>query len=649
MFKAYKKTIKREFFVTGISSALIIAIVFISLLSLSIYYLSIDNARQKLKSASVHLSTYTEGVLESLVISTKTNAGFAEVAKYQRGDLKTRDTILALFAATTKANPNIKFSYAGYTNGDLLIEGYIPPPGYNSTVRPWYTSAVAKYPELSVGLPYQEAKTNEWLVSVSQALTDESGTIVGVIAVDCTLAYVKALTAEVKYYESQSNYVVNGNGVIFVHENPDLLHQEAESIVPGITKLFTQESGYIQYTLDGIQRMAFYQKIKSTDWIIVSAINESEVMNPLFVRIVLIIIALVFLAIILGIAQVKLYERSFVGPITSLRDRIEEITSGKKGAKLDYQYSNSELAEIANGIEDMAETSLRKKAYELKLILESTSDGILVLDLEGKVVHTNAKFKELWGLSTGLRQGDKPNAFSEHIISKNLETYSDNEDDTYGTLHLDNGTVLEQYSCPLMDGGNITGRLWSYRDVTIRTREEEDLRVLATTDSLTGLWNRRYFLEKGAYEIKQVKQTGLPLSLLFIDVDHFKRVNDTYGHAIGDEVLKLLAITLKTHVRSTDIVARLGGEEFCILVANTNETAAYTLAEKLRSYFEVNTFEVKGCIVSYTLSIGIETYDGRVAKSEGIEDLLAGADQACYKAKDLGRNCVVISDMFEQV
>jgi len=169
VFKAYKKTIKREFFVTGISSALIIAIIFISLLSLSIYYISVDNARQKLKSANVHLSTYTEGVLESLVISTKTNAGFPEVAKYQKSDEKIKKAILELFAATTKANPNIKFCYAGYANGDLLIEGYIPPAGFDSTVRPWYTSAVAKYPELSVGLPYQDVKTKEWLVSVSQA------------------------------------------------------------------------------------------------------------------------------------------------------------------------------------------------------------------------------------------------------------------------------------------------------------------------------------------------------------------------------------------------------------------------------------------------------------------------------------------------
>lgn len=138
------------------------------------------------------------------------------------------------------------------------------------------------------------------------------------------------------------------------------------------------------------------------------------------------------------------------------------------------------------------------------------------------------------------------------------------------------------------------------------------------------------------------------MSLLFIDVDYFKHVNDTFGHAIGDEALKLLANTLKTHVRSTDIVSRLGGEEFCILVANTNEAAAYALAEKLRGYFEANTFEVKDYVIRYTLSIGIVTYEGSSAKSEAIEDLLADADQACYMAKDLGRNCVVVSDRLHQ-
>ncbi|PKM56259.1 MAG: hypothetical protein CVV00_01045 [Firmicutes bacterium HGW-Firmicutes-5] len=634
MMKKYKQTIKQEFFVIGFSSALIIAFVFILLASASIYLLSMDNAQKKLEMANLHMSTYTNGVLESLVMSTKTNAAFPGAIDYEEGHAEAKEKLLQLFSATTQANPNIKYSFAGYEDGTLLIEGYETPVGFDARLRPWYISAVESYPHLSIGLPYQDALTSEWLVSVSLAMVDQQGILKGVMAVDCSLDYIKSIMSEVSYYDSQMNYVLDENRIVFVHNNMNYLRQSIDTVVPGLSEKFSEDSGFIRYAIDGKDRLAYYHRLEEADWIIVSAIDASEVIGPIVRTIVYIILALILLAILLGIGQVKVYEKRFVKPITALRDHIAEITNGQKIplSSQPYIYSNNELADIAGKIEEMAETSLRKKNDELKLILDATSDGILVLDLEGNVIHKNEKYSQF---KYHLDQIEAHKTCNHEQLIKREETFE--------ILHLNGEMVLEQYTCPVFNNGVLKGQLWRYRDITEKYRAEEDLKWLATTDPLTGLWNRRYFLERGEMEINAMCRTGLPLSLLFIDIDFFKSINDTFGHRIGDEVLKYIGVTLKNHVRSMDIVARLGGEEFCILAPNTSLQSVNQLAEKLRLFFETNVYQLEDKKVQFTISVGVATYSDSI---EGIEELLIAADTACYIAKNQGRNNVVSSGMF---
>ena len=151
--KFSKRTIKGEFFVAGLTSVLMISFIFIILTLGSTYMLRMENARQTIKTANLHIATYTEGVLDSLVMSSKTNAAFPGAMDYDSTNQSVRDNLLQLFSATTRANPNIKYSFAGYEDGSLLIEGYEPPEGFDARLRPWYTSAVERYPDISVGLP----------------------------------------------------------------------------------------------------------------------------------------------------------------------------------------------------------------------------------------------------------------------------------------------------------------------------------------------------------------------------------------------------------------------------------------------------------------------------------------------------------------
>lgn len=628
MLRLNKRTIKGEFFVTGLTSVLIISMIFIALAVGSVYLLRLDNARQTLKTANLHIATYTDGILKSLVMSSKTNAAFPGAMDYASDNYSAQNSLLQLFAATTQANPNIKYSFAGYEDGSLLIEDYVPPVGFDSRLRPWYTSAVEQYPDISVGLPYQDAKTEEWLVSVSLAMVRDDGQLMGVMAVDCTLAYVKSLMMQATYFDSQTNYVLDKDRRIFVHKNSDFLHQAADTIVPGLSQQLSEDSGFIRYDLEGAKRLAYYQTLDSSGWIIVSAIDVSEVTAPIMIMLIYSVIGLVFLSVALAIGQVKLYERRFVKPINLLRDQIEELTSGKDNTQINnqYSYSNIELAEIASRIVEMAKKSLKKKTDDLKLILDATSDAILVLSVEAQIIHMNEKYAEIQTVLPGALEAEGPK--TDRLFSRK---------EILEMVFLEDGQVLEQYTCPVFENGELIGQLWRYRDVTDQVRAEENLKTLAITDDLTGLWNRRYFMERGIVEVGMMGRTGLPLSLLFIDLDYFKCVNDTYGHIVGDDVLNFVANMLRTNVRSTDLIARLGGEEFCILLPDTNAEASVQLAEKLRAYFDEHSCLVDDEQIRCTISVGAATYTSDMCS---FEELLAKADQACYQAKDNGRNCV---------
>ena len=166
------------------------------------------------------------------------------------------------------------------------------------------------------------------------------------------------------------------------------------------------------------------------------------------------------------------------------------------------------------------------------------------------------------------------------------------------------------------------------------------LERLAMTDELTGILNRRSFFSRGAEEINRFLRYQAPLTLLILDIDGFKKINDTYGHMAGDQVLKDCVSALQRNLRRTDILARLGGEEFGIILQNTGKKNASVAAEKLRRAVEKQFCVVnEGQTVNVTVSIGVATANDEV---QSFETLLRNADAALYQAKDLGRNRVFL-------
>ncbi len=167
----------------------------------------------------------------------------------------------------------------------------------------------------------------------------------------------------------------------------------------------------------------------------------------------------------------------------------------------------------------------------------------------------------------------------------------------------------------------------------------EELKLLSMTDALTGLFNRRYFLERLFEEVERVKRHGEQLTMFLLDIDNFKAFNDLYGHSAGDEILKLVSKTIRDAVRSMDVVARYGGEEFVALLPHTAKKDSLVIAERIRHGVEEFKSAKSVFKEAPTVSIGIAEFP---ADAETIEGLIENADKAMYDAKRMGKNRVVV-------
>ena len=168
---------------------------------------------------------------------------------------------------------------------------------------------------------------------------------------------------------------------------------------------------------------------------------------------------------------------------------------------------------------------------------------------------------------------------------------------------------------------------------------QEKLKELAIKDPLTGLYNRRYFSEVAEIFQRNKKRYGKKLSVILMDIDNFKKINDTYGHKVGDEVLKALARILKESVRKSDVPVRFGGEEFLLLLPETHLKQATETAERIREKVENTLVSSLEGNIKFTVSIGV----AEVSQNEEIEKAVIRADNALYEAKRSGKNRVVVS------
>lgn len=236
-------------------------------------------------------------------------------------------------------------------------------------------------------------------------------------------------------------------------------------------------------------------------------------------------------------------------------------------------------------------------------------------------------------------------AIDQESVSRQHARISRSSDGNFRILDLGstNGTYVNDVSVSearLKDGDQLKiGRsiLKFMTGDNVEASYHEEIYRLMTVDGLTQLYNKRFFTETLEREVNRAKRYARPLALLLIDIDHFKRKNDEFGHVAGDAVLRQLATAVLPKLRRDDIFARVGGEEFAILLPELEAAAALATGERVRKIVEESRFAFDDVAIPCTVSVGIAHLDETVATAA---DLYRAADGALYRAKQEGRNCV---------
>lgn len=291
--------------------------------------------------------------------------------------------------------------------------------------------------------------------------------------------------------------------------------------------------------------------------------------------------------------------------------------------------------------------ALQESQQRSALILNSVAEGIYGIDKTGSITFINPSACILLGYSQEELIGKKA---IDMFYSLEASKLTQKNEICLGFAAMQKAEILhssdiifmskkgrkipiDYTTAPIKVNGKFEEAVITFRDISKRKASEQELTKKATTDALTGSFNRHKFQQLIEQELLNTRRYQSGLSIAIIDIDHFKQVNDTYGHDIGDTTLVNLAMILMNNLRTSDALIRWGGEEFVVICPDTSENGAYLLAEKLRQVVSETNFESIGKL---TISIGVGEYQ----KNETQESFFNRIDKALYEAKNAGRNCV---------
>ena len=307
---------------------------------------------------------------------------------------------------------------------------------------------------------------------------------------------------------------------------------------------------------------------------------------------------------------------------------------------------------ILTGIADItlrqrAEEALRRRETMVRTLLDAAPSPLIVSRLEdGQVLFINGPAAEMFRLPLDKAIGRQAPDFyvrpdDRRAVVDGLSKNGRIDGLSVQLRTLDGHSFWGLLSARLFDLDGEPAMMVGFADVSAQKVVEEQLRTEATTDALTGLPNRRGFVELAESELVRAGRHGHPISVGMLDLDHFKAINDTFGHGFGDTVLIRLAELLRKHLRQNDVVGRMGGEEFALLLPHTESAQAMVTLERVREAVEAMSLNgaARGTNQHVTASIGLVG----LRPGETLTQVLQRADGALYRAKAAGRNRLVVA------
>ena len=353
-----------------------------------------------------------------------------------------------------------------------------------------------------------------------------------------------------------------------------------------------------------------------------------------------------------ALAILAVLARRVAAPLALAAGAVERLTRGEletpvpslaRRDEFGLLLDELELFRLAMRERETLLRSVREDEAWINLVMDSLPVRIMRISREYRYLYVNRAYERLWGVQRSAVIGRTvaeilgENLFRLH--ERHMKAALEGRTVRYEVRRRTNGAeFVDSVACvPHVDGqGDPAGFFMLCVDVTERTRLEERLNDLASYDPLTGALNRRALMERAGSELDRCSRDGSPFSLAIVDLDHFKNVNDTWGHAAGDEVLKTLAETFRRALRPADVFGRFGGEEFIALLPVADADEAADIAERLRRLTEESAIATPEGAIRVTLSAGHTT----ALPGDSPDDLLRRADSALYESKRSGRNRV---------
>jgi diguanylate cyclase (GGDEF)-like protein len=292
---------------------------------------------------------------------------------------------------------------------------------------------------------------------------------------------------------------------------------------------------------------------------------------------------------------------------------------------------------------DLAQEELKT----LYAALDNVDSGLLLLNADLRAIYSNPALPDMFKYVSAAEIRETKPRYSDLVKGAAAASAVDLEDYVARRLAWVKSGDTTPMDLPMADGRVVRchltrlpggGRMLIYSDVTDIFRNAQELERLATTDGMTGIYNRRHFLKLADREWHRARRYRRPLSFLMIDIDYFKSINDNFGHEMGDQMIVHLANLARECKRETDVLARIGGEEFALLLPEADLREARALAERLREEVAENPLVASLHRIPATVSVGVAT---ACATMMEISDLMKASDHALYDAKRRGRNRVI--------
>jgi diguanylate cyclase (GGDEF)-like protein/PAS domain S-box-containing protein len=542
--------------------------------------------------------------------------------------------------------------------GHLVVETPFRPGrrGRNFSFRPYYQESV-RTRQAQISDPYiSSIDHGHDTLMMSVPLLDQSGQLVAILGGSIDLMQKNFLGRLVQQRFGENGYFFMAalNGKMIIHPQPEKFHDKV--ITPGISPLFDLVmNGFEGCTIgqDCLNRRSLFaaKRLHNKAWVLCGLLPMEELLAPLYQGRILLwgtIGATTTMVLLL----VLLVFRWVFRPLFLFSDHLSTLAD-KKGKLRSFAYQGHD--ELSQLIDTFNHTLLAMDSAREELNHAQSMAHI------GSWCNDLATDQLTWSDEVFRIFGDQPQAYpatyatflsrvhpeDRTLLQQTVET-SLAENIPYRLQHriiLPNGKlrhVLEHAEIHCDHNGKPLQMVGTVQDITEQVQLLNRLNELATTDELTATLTRRELISVLERELSRAQRYANSFSVLFFDLDHFKDINDTYGHQIGDQALRHVCDIVREQLRDSDILGRYGGEEFCILLPDSTDQSALALAERIRCAVAQSPVVIEtengAQPLHITISIGVTT----ATADDSSTTVIGRADRAVYQAKDKGRNCTVI-------